>query len=377
MLIGVDVNEANIAQRVGSNQYAFELLKALYELKNPHQWVIYLRDKPLDDLPRVKKDWSYRVIGPRKFWTQWRLPLDLYLHRPRPEIFFSPGHYSPRFCPVPLLVSIMDLGYLQFPEQFTKKDLYQLTSWTARSIKKASHLFAISESTKNDIIERYQIAEKKISVTYPGYDRQRFKTQVSSFKIEKIKKKYKIPGDYLLFLSTLKPGKNIEGLVEAFKLTISHKQSLMLRNKPSAMKLVIAGKKGWLYQTIFDRVKELGLGKRVIFTGFVDEEDAPALIAGAKVFVLPSFWEGFGIPVIEAMACGVPVVVSDAGSLPEVVGKAGVMIDPYQPEDIARGIKEAIDNRDELVKKGLEQAKKFSWEKCAAKTLEVLEKVGK
>ncbi len=369
MLIGIDGNEANIKQRVGSNQYAFELLKALRAKRIAHRVVVYLRDEPLPDMPKESENWQYRVIRPRKFWTQWRLPLDLYLHQPRPEIFFSPGHYSPRFCPVPFVVSIMDLGYLRFPEQFTKKDLYQLTNWTARSIKKADHLFAISETTKNDIIKRYQVPEKKITVTYPGHDKRKFQISNSKFQINKVKRKYKIENDYILFLGSLRPSKNIEGLIEAFKLSIINYQL--------SITLVIAGKKGWLYQTIFDRVKELGLTKRVVFTGFVDEEDVPALVAGAKVFTLPSFWEGFGIPVIEAMACGVPVVVSNAGSLPEVVGEAGVIINPYQPEDIARGIKEAIENRDELVKKGLEQAKKFSWEKCARETLSVLEKVGK
>jgi glycosyltransferase involved in cell wall biosynthesis len=143
------------------------------------------------------------------------------------------------------------------------------------------------------------------------------------------------------------------------------------------VKLVIAGKRGWLYQTIFDKVKELGLENKVVFTGFVDEDDVPALMAGAKVFTLPSFWEGFGIPAVNAMACGVPVVVSNAGSLPEVVGDAGVIVDPNKPEEIAQGIERAIDNRNELVEKGLEQVKKFSWEKCVKETLEVLEEVGK
>ncbi len=366
MLIAVDGNEANIKQRVGSNQYAYELLQALYELKNPHQWLIYLQDRPLADLPKARKNWSYRVFGPKKFWTQWRLPLDLYFHRPRPDVFFSPGHYSPRFCPVPLVISIMDLGYLRFPEQFRKKDLYQLITWTGRSIKRASHILAISESTKNDIIEKYQVPKEKITVTYLGYDKKRFKAQVSRVKINKVRKKYKIEGDYILFLSTLKPGKNIEGLVKAFS-----------ELKIKGLRLVIAGKKGWLYQSIFEKVKELGLKERVIFTGFVDEDDIPALMAGAKVFSLPSFWEGFGIPVLEAMACGIPVVVSNAGSLPEIVGKAGVIIDPNKPQEIAQGIKRAIENQEELIKKGLEQVKKFSWQKCARQSLKVLEGVSK
>lgn len=365
MIIGVDGNEASIKQRVGSNQYAFELLWALYKLSNPYQWVIYLRGQPLPDMPQPRSGWSYRVFGPQKLWTQWRLPLDLYWHRPQPDIFFSPGHYAPRWLPMPLIVSIMDLGYLKFPEQFTKKDLYQLTSWTARSIKVASHILAISQSTKNDIIEAYQVPEDKISVTYPGYDKEKFKVQNSKFKIDQTKKKYKIEGNYILFLSTLKPSKNVEGLLEAFSQMIGS----------DFVKLVIAGKRGWMYETIFKKVRNLGIEDRVIFTDFIPEEDVPSLMAGAKVFVLPSFWEGFGIPVVEAMACGVPVVVSRAGSLPEIVGETGIIVDPYKPEDIAQGIGQALEQEDELKSRGLEQVKKFSWENCARRTLAVLEGV--
>ena len=140
MLIGVDGNEANIKNRVGSNQYAFELLQALWKLDKKHHWLIYLRKKPRVDMPREREGWHYRVFGPSRFWTQWRLPLDLYLHQPRPDVFFTPGHYSPRWCPVPLVIAIMDLGYLHFPEQFTKPIYYQLKKWTERSIKKANHL---------------------------------------------------------------------------------------------------------------------------------------------------------------------------------------------------------------------------------------------
>jgi hypothetical protein len=126
MIIGIDGNEANIVKRVGSNQYAFELLHALKDLKSGDTFIIYLREQPLADLPKADSDWQYKVFGPKKFWTQWRLPIELYFGNPRPQVFFTPGHYAPRWSPIPTIISIMDLGYLKFPKQFTKKDLYQL-----------------------------------------------------------------------------------------------------------------------------------------------------------------------------------------------------------------------------------------------------------
>lgn len=361
MLIGIDGNEANVAKRVGSNQYAFELLQALSKIETLHQFLVFLREKPLPDMPSRKKNWSYKVFGPKRFWTRWRLPLELYFGRPRPEIFFSPGHYGPLFLPMPLVCSIMDLGFLKFPDQFTRKDFLQLSSWTKKSIQKASHLFAISQATKDDIIKEFQVPEEKITVTYPGYDWKRFNLQINQEKIDAVRKKYKIENGYILFLSTLKPSKNIERLISAFK-----KANL------GNLKLVIAGKKGWLYDTIFSKVKELAVVDKVVFTDFVPDEDVSALMAGAQVFVLPSFWEGFGIPVLEAMACGVPVVVSQLGSLPEVVGKSGITVNPYSEESIASGIKRALENKNKMSKLGLEQVKKFSWETCAKKTLETL-----
>ena len=370
MFIGIDGNEANIKNRVGSNQYAFELLKALRQKESDrrHEFLIYLKEGPRADLPKETKWWRYRIIKPAKLWTQWRLPLDLYIHRPRPDVFFSPGHYAPRWCPMPLVISIMDLGYLHFPEHFTKPVYYQLKNLTERSIKDADHILTISEATKRDIIKKYNVSQNRITVTYPGWKKQ--KTKNKRQKIKDINKKYRIKGDYILFLGTLKPSKNIEGLLEAYKL-------LAISDKRLAS-LVIAGKKGWMYEQIFKKVKELGLEKKVIFTGFVPEEDISSLIKEAKVFVMPSFWEGFGIPAVEAMAMGTPVVAGNAGSLPEVIGGAGILIDPHDARDIAKGIKEVLEDKslyNRLRKNGIERAKEFSWQKCAQKTLETLENV--
>ena len=366
MLIGIDANEANLtANRVGINEYAFNLLHALYKLKTSHEFVIYLKTKKLDDLPPERKDWHYRVIPWPALWTQTRLPYDLYTHLPRPDVFLSLTHYAPRFCPMPSVVSIMDLGFLSTPEQFTKKDFNQLKSWTGYSIRQATRVLAISEYTKKDIIRYYHQDPAKIVVTPLAYNQKLFKPTSD----QKVLAKYGIKKPYILFLSSLKPSKNVDGLVRAFA-------KLSLQDLPVGTQLVIAGKKAWLYEDLFRLTEGLNLQGKVIFTGFVDDAEKPVLMSSCSAFVLPSFFEGFGIPVLEAMACGVPVVISNVASLPEVAGEAGIYVDPTSVDSIANGIKTAFSAKaSEFVKQGLKRVKSFSWAKTARATLTCLETV--
>jgi len=264
----------------------------------------------------------------------------------------------------------MDLSYLHFPGMFRKQDLYQLKNWTAYSVKKAKKILTISKASRDDIIKYYQVPEEKVVVTYPGIDRVssiKYKQSFSSNKVssmENIRKKYGIEGDYILSVGTLQPRKNYIRLIEAFS-TLT----------PNPYTLVIVGKPGWLFEEIYQAPKKFGVEKKVKFLNYVPDEDLPGLYKGAICFVLVSLYEGFGIPVLEAMANSCPVVASNVSSLPEVVGKAGILVDPHNIEDIARGIKEALTRRNELVKKGLHQYRQFSWEKCAKETLEVLKNV--
>ncbi len=364
MKVGIDGNEANIKNRVGVNQYAAELLVHMEKLPEAkkHKFVIYLREKPLSHMPKARDGWEYKVLSGGGLWILRMLMPHLWLSRTAPDIFFSPSHYTPPALPIPSVISIMDLGYLSSREQFKKYDFYQLKHWGALSMRNAKKIIAISESTRSQIIQNYPWAKNKTCVTLLGYDKSRYNPNVSKTKIESVKRKYKINGDYILFLSTLKPSKNIEGLLEGF--------SLMLHGN---LNLVIAGKKGWHYTSIFEKVEQLGLSDKVVFTDFLPEEDKPAIVAGAKIFALTSFWEGFGIPVLEAMACGVPVVVSSVGSLPEVAGPAGIYIDPNNPEDIGAGLDKAYEDQKALSKKVLAQAKKFDWYKTARETIKILE----
>lgn len=371
MLIGIDGNEANVAKRVGSGQYGFELLWHLNKLAKNDTFFVYLKNPPLSDLPPSSSHWSYRVFGPKKIWTQFALPLNLYFKKPRPDVFFTPTHYAPRFCPVPQVVTIFDLSYIHYPELFRKQDLYQLQNWSTYSIKKAKVILTISQSSKEDIINHYKVDSKKVVVTYPGYDKGLFKPVKDERQITQVKKKFSIKGDYIFFLGTIQPRKNLIKLLEAVGQLINN-SAFSVKN----FQLVIAGKKGWLYDEFFQKLDDPKLKNRVIVTDYVSDQDLPALFSGAKAFVLPSLWEGFGIPVVEAMACGCPVVVSKVSSLPEVVSEAGVLVDPMLTESIKEGIEKVIGNNtfaQDLAQKGLKRAQKFSWEKCAKETLQILQ----
>ena len=376
MIIGIDGNEANLENKVGVNQYCYELLWALSRLqdewKKRHLVIVYLKNKPLKDLPKETKYFKYKVIPGGGAWIIKKLMPSLFSERPRPDIFFSPSHYVPPFSPVPRVCSIMDLGYLEFSGQFKKYDFWQLKLWSAYSLYVSKAVIAISNSTKKDIVRHYPFASKKTLVTLLAYDKSKFNPNIDPNDVRRVKNKYSIVNDYVLYLSTLKPSKNVEGLLEAFRR--------VKRSFPDH-KLVIVGKKGWLYISIFQKVKDLGLEEDVIFTDYVQEDEKPALIKGAKLFILPSFWEGFGLDPLNAMAAGVPVVVSNVGSLPEVVGEAGILVDPYNIDSIAAGIKKVLSmptlEYNTLVERGIKQARKFSWEKTARETLQILEKAVK
>jgi glycosyltransferase involved in cell wall biosynthesis len=356
MIIGIDGNEANTEKRVGIGEYAFELIREFGKLNKKNlTFRIYLKNNPMKDFPKARKGWEYRIIGPRKLWTQFRLPFELYIDRQRPDVFFSPSHYGPRLAPMPTAMSIMDLSYIHYPQLFNKKDLYQLVNWTKYSVKRASKIFTISLASKNDIIKTYKVPDDRVVVTYPGV-----KKALSM-------RKDKFNFDYILFVGTLQPRKNIVRLVEAFsKLTPKHPN----------LKLLIVGKKGWLYEDILKAPQKYNVESDVKFLDFVEDSKMQNLYKDALCFVLPSLYEGFGLPVLEAMKYGCPVVLSNVSSLPEAGGDAALYFDPQDADDMAKTMDKVISDpklRGNMIKKGHGQVKKFSWEKTAKQTLSVLE----
>lgn len=370
MIIGIDGNEANVKRRVGIGEYAFELLQQFERCKTYDiRFKIYLKNKPLGHMPKEREGWKYKIIGPKKMWTQLALPLNLFFSKTKPNVFFTPSHYAPRFTKVPYAISIMDLSYLYFPELFNKEDLYQLTNWTKYSVLKAKKIFTISNYSRDDIIKKYNIEPERVIVTYPGV-RSVKNTENKNIDMEK----FGIKGDYILFVGTLQPRKNIVRLVEAFAMLKD------VRPKTKVLNLVIVGKKGWQYEEILSSPEKYGIKDRVKFLDFIEDEDLPALYKNASCFVLPSLYEGFGLPVLEAMSYGCPVLTSNVSSLPEAGGDAAIYFDPENVSDIKEKIEKVLNDpklREEMIEKGKKQVKKFSWEKSAKETLNALQELAK
>lgn len=366
LTIGIDGNEANVSRRVGSNTYAYHLLKTLHSFNLSHKFIIYLKDTPLHDMPPATENWQYRVIPMRRFWSYIRLPWELLTTSPRPDVFFNPGHYVSPLLTMPTAIALMDLAYLTHPKYFTDTDLSKLRRGTKISVSKAAHIFTISQHSKNDIIRYYQYPSSNITLTYPGIDHQLFTFPQLDTDINRVKNTYNTGEKYILYVGTLQPRKNLINLIKAFSL-ITDKD----------YKLVIAGKKGWMYEDIYQYVIDQGVDRRVIFTDFFPESDLPALMAGARLLALVSLYEGFGIPVIEAAAVGTPSVVSSVSSLPEILGSAGIKVNPHDADDIAKGFDQIINLNDkqynQLVDKAIQHAHLFRWEHAAQQVIQVLE----
>lgn len=377
MIIGIDGNEANVQKRVGISEYAYQLLLQFAEDRSAKEkgitFVIYLKDKPLESLPKENKHWQYRVVKPGKFWTQWRLPLDLYMHHPRPAVFFSMTHYAPRYSPVPTIVSVMDVSYLRFPDMFKTSDLYQLQHWTQYSVRNAKKVLTISNSSRDDIIKIYKKSHNDVVTIYPGIKHiQSLEPRI--YGMNQIQTKYNVSGRFILFVGTLQPRKNIARLIEAFSKIKNADQEEKFKD----LQLVIIGKKGWQYEEILAAPEKFGVTESVKFLENVPDTDLDVFYQHALCYVLPSLYEGFGLPVVESMQRGCPVITSNISSLPEAGGDAAIYINPEDTDDIAHKITRVITDeklRHELKEKGKKQITKFSWKKSAQETLEILEEV--
>lgn len=367
MLIGIDASRAVRSRRTGTENYSYFMIRALLEADAGHRYRLYFNEPPPPDL-FPPGSWEARVIRFPRLWSHLRLALEVRRHTP--DLLFIPAHVLPLLHPTKSVVTVHDLGFRHFPQAHRRLDRWYLEWSTAYHARAAAHLIADSEATKGDLLAAYGIPAKRISTVYPGRDESLRRVEDPA-AIADVKDRYGIGGDYFLHVGTLHPRKNLVRLVEAFAL-------LQRDSAHSGCRLVLAGRKGWLYEPLFRCVTALGLERKVVFTGYLPHSDLAPLLSGARCLAYPSLYEGFGFPVLEAMACGTPVACSKASSLPEIAGGAALLIDAEDTEAWAKALRQMLTNaelREDLVQRGYRRVREFSWGRAAQQVLGVFAEI--
>jgi len=412
MIIGIDIRVLARGTRTGIEEYVLNLLPRLLSVDLPAgeagppdgeaskkiKYKLFY-----NAFKKVKLDYSWLNL-PNVELRNFRFPnrlLNFFVWVFKwPKIDKFLGNldifFSPHFLPVSLsrnckrVITFHDLSFEHHPQFLSRsRKLWHFLTFPKQQAGKADKIMADSQSTKEDLIKNYNVDPKRIKVVHLGVNRSFKPIRKNDSQIEEVRKKYKLPEKFILYFGTIEPRKNLFLIIRAFealkgKFSKSNLETawkgfeggVIVKKKSilTDLKLVIAGSKGWLYKDIFKMVKNSKYRKDIIFTGFVDDKDKPCLYNLADVFLYPSFFEGFGFPPLEAMACGVPTIVSNVSSLPEVVGNGAVMINPYNVDELTFAIKEILEDknlREDLIKKGLKQARKFDWDKTAEQILDI------
>jgi glycosyltransferase involved in cell wall biosynthesis len=367
MRIGIDARLIH-HQRAGISRYTLHLLEELACIDRENEYLVFQHRKhteALIDAPNFRRKTLYTPVHNRT--EQIMLWLELMLHPL--DLLHSTDFIPPLRSSIPSVITVHDLGFLRWPH-FLTEDNATYYSQIDRAVRHARHIIVPSHSTKNDVIGQLGVPKSKISVIYEAVAPMYHPLPVEETRAF-ITEKYQIPENYIIFVSTIEPRKNIGGLLQAF-------HHLLQKYNVKDTGLVFVGKRGWLYQEVFKTVEELGLQKTTFFVGRVPDEDLRSLYVGARCHVHPAFYEGFGLPPLEAMACGTPTIVSNTSSLPEVVGDAALLVDPNEWEEIAVAMHRMLTDDNlhaELRQKGLQRASIFSWKRAAVETLEVYKQV--
>lgn len=364
MTIGIDASRAVKEQKTGTEHYSQQIIKALADIDQKNQYLLYSPRRPAESFARtLGKNFTWKVMPFPRLWSQLRLSWEILTAAEKPTVIFEPAHTIPLVHTKNMVATIHDLGFLRFPELYTpfERKYHSFSAWF--SARFAKHIIAVSEYTKKDIIKNYGTEPGKITIIYHGFDAKAFKPAAKNQP--QIILPFGVKKPYIYFIGRLEHKKNLSGMLATYRI--------LKKNPRFKRQLVLAGKPGWGYeQAIAKKIDG------VIETGYLDQSTHALLLKNADIFFFPSLFEGFGMPLVEAFACGVPVVTSDVTSMPEVAGDAGILVNPRQPKEMAKVIEDLIKNpklRQKLVEKGLKRAKQFSWEKAARETLGVLKNV--
>ena len=379
--IGIDIRCLSDGRNTGVEEYTINILEQLFELDKQNEYILFLNsfrnyNFDLSVFSRFKNVKIKKFNYPNKllnlcFW---------YLHWPYVDkmlggvdIFFMPNiGFIALSKNTKLILTIHDLSYEIFQETFSiKRQLWHQIINPRKLCQLASKIIAVSESTKNDIISRWKISEKRVKVIYNGIPANFEQLDRNSPEIIEIKERYKLPFNFIFYLGTVEPRKNIPAIVKAYDRLREIKDSRL-----DKYKLVIAGSKGWKTKNIISIMQNSKFTDDIIFINNIINKDKTAVYTMASLFIYPSFFEGFGIPVLEAMRCGVPVITSNTSSLPEVSENGAIMVDPDKPDELYLAMKEVLLNRDfhaTMHQKALKQAIRFNWKASARELLKFFE----
>ena len=371
--IGLNAHLLSLSQSyrgAGISWYIVNLLKNLARVSPEFCYSAFLSDRTFQEpsLALRFSRWPTHRPAVRILWEQLVQPV--VLRQAGVNLLHAMAFVAPLAAPCPFVITVYDLSFLRYPEAFRPFNRWYLSQFTARSVKQAGAVITISDSTRQDVIDFLRVPPDKVHTVYCGVDHS-FHPQPAS-EITAFKTAHRLPDTFILFLGTLEPRKNVDGLIRAYALWRQREQT--------APPLVIAGGKGWYYAKIFQLVESLNLTEHVYFPGYVSQAELPLWYNAATLFVYPSHFEGFGLPVLEALACGTPVITSTASSLPEVTGVDGAacLIDPADTEALAQAMARLMsqpDRRASMSEQGRARAAGFRWKKTARETVAVYRKV--
>lgn len=368
MNILIDFSQIPI-QKVGVGVYGLNLILNLKSETNTHYFILIQNDDiSLDNcdpniITLIKIDSNrYRKLFNRLFLEQLYIPYLVYKYKI--DVVHSLHYSFPVMSKARKIVTVCDMIFYKYPELHLKNKVLYFRFFIWLTTLFADKVICISKSTQEDYLDHFKVSSELTTVIELGKD-DSYRPDIDREEVNKVLNKYAVDGDYILFIGTIEPRKNVSNLILAYERLITEGFS---------QRLVIVGKKGWHYDAIFSLVSERGLNDNIIFTGFIEEKEKPCFLVGTSVFVYPSLYEGFGIPVLEALACGTPTITSNISSMPEVAGNAALLVNPESPEEIYDAIKKILldpNLRSELKARSLRQASNFSWEKTANMTMDV------
>lgn len=364
-------------RQAGVSKYTELLINNLAEIDRENEYIIYIGNQARPDSFAAAPNFQVKAsplptIRPqlRIGWEQAIAPAVLL--RDRPTLLHCPVNVVPLAAPCPTVLTIHDLGFIRFPARYKAAKRIYLRTLTTLSAHRASHIITDAESVRREVIELLKIKPERVTAIPLGVAPY-FHPTNDQPELEKFRQERKLPPRLVLYLGTLEPRKNIPLLLRGFaRFRAEQSQAAQ------GIGLVLGGAKGWLYQEIFQLVEELGLATITHFPGYISEQELPLWYNIAECFVYPSIYEGFGLPPLEAMACGVPVITSNTSSLPEVVGEAGLTVDPNDEIAMAKALSQILTDptrRQQMREQGLQQAQKFNWQATARHTLEIYRQV--